>query len=61
MSFDEDEDSIIKSARSIGMDLEQFSQNVQVFRLEAEEVRNSLTRIERFWNFKNTHRHHKRP
>ncbi len=46
MSFDEDEDSILKSARSLGMDLEQFSQNVQVFRLEAEEVRNSLTRIE---------------
>lgn len=46
MSFDEDEDSIIKSARSIGMDLEWFSHNVQVFHLEAEEVRNSLTRIE---------------
>ena len=46
MSFDEDEDSILKSAKSLGMDLEQFSQNVQVFRLEAEEVRNSLTRIE---------------
>ena len=46
MSFDEDEDSIIKSARGLGMDLAQFGDNVQIFRLEAEEVRNSLTRIE---------------
>jgi|Deesub1362A_J573_1020465.scaffolds.fasta_scaffold00337_37 KaiC domain protein len=46
MSFDEDEDSIIKSAKSIGMDLERFRDNLKIFRLEAEEVRKSLSRIE---------------
>jgi len=46
ISFDEDEDSIIADAKSIGMDLESFGKNLQVVRLEASEVKKNLEKLE---------------
>lgn len=45
ISFDEDEESILKNAKSVGMDLGKFK-NVEIMRLEALEVRKSFERIE---------------
>uniref|UniRef100_A0A7C3M9D6 KaiC domain-containing protein n=1 Tax=Archaeoglobus fulgidus TaxID=2234 RepID=A0A7C3M9D6_ARCFL len=46
ISFDEDEESIIADAKSIGMDLESFGKNLQVVRLEASEVKKNLEKLE---------------
>ncbi len=46
ISFDEDEESIIETAKSVGMDLNEFSDSVKITRLEAIEVKESLERIE---------------
>jgi len=46
ISFDEDEESIIANAKSIGMDLESFGKNLQVVRLEASEVKKNLEKLE---------------
>jgi KaiC domain protein len=45
LSFDEDEESIVRNAKSVGMDLEKF-EKVQVIRLEALSVKKSFERIE---------------
>ena len=46
MSFDEDERSIIDNAKSVGMDLENFKDKLQIVRLEAIEVRKSFEKLE---------------
>lgn len=46
ISFDEDEDSILKNAMSIGMDLTSFGELFQIVRLDASEVRKSIKRLE---------------
>jgi len=46
LSFDEDEESIIANAKSVGMDLEAFGDNLHVARLEASEVKKSLEKLE---------------
>lgn len=46
ISFDEDEESIIESAKSIGMDLTKFGDMVQIVRLEAIEVKRNMEKIE---------------
>jgi len=46
ISFDEDEESIIEDAKSIGMDLMQFGDGIQIVRLEAAEVKKSMERLE---------------
>lgn len=46
ISFDEDEQSIIDNAKSVGMDMESFSDRLHVVRLEAVEVRRSLEKLE---------------
>ena len=46
LSFDEDEESILGTAKSVGMDLESFANMLQILRLEAAEVRRSLERVE---------------
>lgn len=46
MSFDEDERSIIDNAKSVGMDLENFKDKLQIVRLEAVEVRKSFEKLE---------------
>lgn len=46
ISFDEDEDSIIASARSFGMDLSEHSDRILIVKLEAEDVKKSLERVE---------------
>ncbi len=46
MSFEEDEESILKAAKSVGLDLEPYSDILQIMRLEATEVKKSLDRIE---------------
>lgn len=46
ISFDEDEESIIENAMSLGMDLTQFGDRVQIVRLEAAEVKKSIERLE---------------
>ena len=46
ISFDEDEESIIENAKSLGMDLTQFGDKVQIVRLEAVEVKKSIERLE---------------
>lgn len=45
LSFDEDEESIMRNAKSVGMDLGKFN-NVQVIRLEAMGVKKIFERIE---------------
>lgn len=45
ISFDEDEESLLRNAKSVGMDLEKF-ENLEITRLEALEVRKSFERIE---------------
>lgn len=45
LSFDEDEESIIKNSKSIGMDLEKFN-NIHVIRLEAMSFKKIFERIE---------------
>lgn len=45
LSFDEDEESILRNAKSVGMDLEKFN-NIQVIRLEAIGVKKIFERIE---------------
>jgi len=39
LSFEEDEESIIADAKSVGMDLEAFGNNLHVARLEASDVK----------------------
>lgn len=46
LSFDEDEESIIKSASHLDMDLTVFEDQIQVVRLEAAELRRSMERLE---------------
>lgn len=46
VSFDEDEESIILSAESFGMRISEFGENVVVMRLEAEEVKRRLEKVE---------------
>ncbi|WP_456328996.1 KaiC domain-containing protein [Archaeoglobus sp.] len=46
LSFDEDEESIIANAKSVGMDLEAFGDKLHVARLEASEVKKSLEKLE---------------
>lgn len=46
ISFDEDEESILENARSIGMDFSEFGDNVQIVRLDATEVKMSMERLE---------------
>jgi KaiC domain protein len=46
ISFDEDEDSIMENAKSIGMDLTQFGDRAQIVRLEATEVKKSMEKLE---------------
>ena len=46
ISFDEDEGSILASAESFGMDFSGFRENLLVVRLEAEDVKKSLERVE---------------
>ncbi|MEM2176519.1 MAG: KaiC domain-containing protein [Archaeoglobaceae archaeon] len=45
ISFDEDEDSILRNAKSVGMKLDEFK-NLQIVRFEALEVKKSFERIE---------------
>ncbi len=45
LSFDEDEDSLIEDARSFGMDFDSYSGSLEVTRLEAAEVKESLRKI----------------
>ncbi len=45
LSFEEDEESIIKNAMSIGMKLEDFK-NLQIIRLEAMSVKKSFEKVE---------------
>uniref|UniRef100_A0A7J2TJ46 KaiC domain-containing protein n=1 Tax=Archaeoglobus fulgidus TaxID=2234 RepID=A0A7J2TJ46_ARCFL len=45
LSFEEDEESILRNARSVGMKLENFK-NLQIIRLEAMSVKRSFERIE---------------
>ncbi|MDI9610203.1 MAG: KaiC domain-containing protein [Archaeoglobaceae archaeon] len=45
LSFDEDEESILRNAKSIGLSLENFK-NLQIIRLEALTVKKSFERIE---------------
>lgn len=45
LSFDEDEDSIIEDAKNFGMDFESYSDNIEITRLEAAEVKESLRKI----------------
>jgi len=46
LSFDEDERSIVESARSMGMDLERFAEKLQIVRLEAVEVKKNFEKLE---------------
>jgi KaiC domain protein len=46
LSFEEDEESIVESAKSVGMDLTQFGDNIQILRIEALEVKKNIERIE---------------
>jgi len=46
ISFDEDEESILENAKSIGMDFKKFGNNVQIVRLDATEVKRSMERLE---------------
>ncbi|MET1124186.1 MAG: KaiC domain-containing protein [Archaeoglobaceae archaeon] len=46
ISFDEDEESIIGDAASVGMDLTAFSDRLRIMRLEAVEVKRSFDRVE---------------
>ncbi|MEM0350293.1 MAG: KaiC domain-containing protein [Archaeoglobaceae archaeon] len=46
ISFDEDEESIIVNAKSVGMDLEKFKENLEIMRLEAIKFKKSFERIE---------------
>ncbi|WP_202319616.1 KaiC domain-containing protein [Archaeoglobus neptunius] len=46
ISFDEDEQSIIENARSVGMNLENFGDLLQIIRLEAIEMKRSFEKIE---------------
>jgi len=45
LSFDEDEESILRNAKSTGMELERY-QNLQIMRLEAIAVKKSFERVE---------------
>ncbi|MCS7131052.1 MAG: KaiC domain-containing protein [Archaeoglobaceae archaeon] len=45
LSFDEDEESILRNAKSVGMSLESFK-NLQIIRLEALAVKKSFERVE---------------
>ncbi len=45
LSFDEDEESLIDDARSFGMDFDSYSDSLEVTRLEAAEVKESLRKI----------------
>ncbi len=45
LSFDEEEESILRNAKSVGMALDGFS-NIQIMRLEALSVKKSFERIE---------------
>jgi KaiC domain protein len=45
ISFDEDEKSIIENAKGFGMDLEKYRHNLEITRLEAVEVKESLRKI----------------
>lgn len=45
ISFEEDEESIIRNAKSVGMNLDEFK-NLQLVRFEALEVKKSFERIE---------------
>ncbi|MEM2726788.1 MAG: KaiC domain-containing protein [Archaeoglobaceae archaeon] len=45
LSFDEDEESILRNANSVGMDLQKFN-NLQIIRLEALSVKKSFERVE---------------
>lgn len=45
ISFDEDERSIIESAKSFGMDLDRYSHSLEITRLEAAEVKESMRKI----------------
>jgi len=46
ISLDEDEESVIENAASIGIDLKRYGERIQIFRLEAVELRKSLEKIE---------------
>ncbi len=46
ISFDEDENSILESAKGFKMDFEKYSDLLKIIRLEAEEVKYSLSKIE---------------
>ncbi|AEA47147.1 KaiC domain-containing protein [Archaeoglobus veneficus] len=45
ISFDEDEKSILENASSFGMDMERYSDNLEITRLEAAEIKESLRKI----------------
>jgi KaiC domain protein len=45
LSFDEEEESMMRNAKSVGMALDRFS-NIQIMRLEALSVKKSFERIE---------------
>jgi KaiC domain protein len=45
LSFDEDEDSILRDAKNFNMDFENYSENLEITRLEAAEVKESLRKI----------------
>ncbi|WP_456478255.1 KaiC domain-containing protein [Geoglobus ahangari] len=46
ISFDEDEESVIQTAESFGMHFSDFQDQIVVMRLEAEDVKRSLERVE---------------
>ncbi len=46
ISFDEDEESIVASAESFGMKFSEHSDRLLIVRLEAEDVKKSLERVE---------------
>ncbi len=45
LSFDEDEESLFQDAMSFGMDFESYAENLEITRLEASEVKESLRKI----------------
>ncbi len=45
ISFEEDEESILRSAESVGMHFDEFEKDFQILRLEAVEVKKSFDRI----------------
>ncbi len=45
LSFDEDEESLIQDAKSFGMDFDSYRDNLEITRLEASEVKESLRKI----------------